>query len=935
MASVTQTIPQFSLGMSEQPDNLKFPGQVTEIVNAIPDVTRGLFKRPGAKRIGTSPLANVQSGGSWFHYFRDETEGSYIGQVAADGQVRVWRCSDGTQMTTAYGTGGQTAIQNYLATSTPENLQFLTINDTTFVSNRDTTNSNTLVGQTGTTTARPDAHFAMLELLRTENGRQYGIDVFRTADVTTLTRATRIKISADTLFEGDGSGSCPGIGTQVFSVDSGSKKNLIFRINALGQQGVSPNYSADSDGPDGDNYQCSYQREVVLLHGGEGWAVGDTVTVTLDSAKGGGGTTKAAAQTTDATYTIRVEEIESTQVNATISSNGDGLIRPEPTPFDAQTAVTADTIIGGIIADLPSGVTGKHIGNGIYLSSTNSFTVNVVENDLMRVMQSSVNDVQNLPNQCKHGYIVRVANALRSEEDDYYLKFEGQNDKDGSGSWTECALPGMTTTLTNMPLVIQRTGTTTFTVKQFTYGARDVGDTFTNPMPSFVGKRINKVLFFRNRLALLAGENVVTSRPGTLGEPNFFIETALTVSVADPVDISAASMFPSDLFDGIEINAGLLIFSTNQQFLLASDDTVFNPDTAKLRSIATFNYNENMPPISLGTTIAYIDNSGKFSRFNEMANSAREGEPNIIEVSKVVPTLLPKDIDLITNSRENAIVLIGKTGTDVVFGYKYFQTADKRVQAAWFKWKLNNPLTYHFIINDEYFFLDSDYYLQSIKLVQADSDPSIVQDNVEFLLHVDNHTTVSGGSYSAATNLTTFSSVSWLSSVTTPNHDLVVIDTNTNSARVGRYAKPTVSGTNFTLPGDWSSATLTIGYIYPYQVKIPTLYPTKIDGSRATADVNSSLVLHRVKFHFGKVGLYETTLERVGKTDYTEVYESTELDEYDASDAPYLEEFIKTIPVYEKNTNVEITLKSSHPAPATLRSMSWEGDYSPKYYRRV
>ena len=66
-------------------------------------------------------------------------------------------------MTTAYGTGGQTAIQNYLATSTPENLQFLTINDTTFVNNRDTTNSNTLVGETGTTPARPDAHFAMLE----------------------------------------------------------------------------------------------------------------------------------------------------------------------------------------------------------------------------------------------------------------------------------------------------------------------------------------------------------------------------------------------------------------------------------------------------------------------------------------------------------------------------------------------------------------------------------------------------------------------------------------------------------------------------------------------------------------------------------------------------------------------------------------------------
>ena len=923
MASITQTIPQYSLGMSEQPDQLKFPGQVSEVTNAIPDITNGLFKRPGAKRIGTDALSSVQSGGSWFHYFRDETEGSYIGQVAADGQVRVWRCSDGTLMTTAYGTGGQTAIQNYLATSTPENLQFLTINDTTFVTNRDTTNSNTLVGSTGTTDATPDAHFGFVELLRTENGRQYGININNGTTVTTVTRATRIKIQSDTLDESDGTGHCPGIGTQVFSVDSGSKKNLIFRINTLGQQAVSPNYSASSNGPGGSNYRCSYNREVVLLHGGEGWVTGDTATVTLDSAS------------TSYNYTIRVEDHESTDVNATVSSNGDGLIRPEPTPFDADTAVTADTIIGGIIAELPSGVTGKHIGTGIYLSSSNPFSVEVVEEDLMRCFQASVNDVQNLPNQCKHGYIVKISNSRMSDEDDYYLRFDGANNRDGVGSWSECAKAGIAKTLTNMPLVIQRTATTTFTVKQFTYQDRRVGDDTTNPMPSFVGARINKVLFFRNRLALLSGENVITSRPGTLGTPDFFAETALTVSASDPVDISAASMFPSELFDGIETNTGLVVFSTNQQFLLASDDTVFNPDTAKLRSISTFNYNETLPPISLGTTIAYVDNSGKFSRFNEMANIRREGEPAIVEVTKVVPTLLPKDIDLLTNSRENSVILLGKTGSDEIFGYKYFQVSEKRQQAAWFKWKLNNPLIYHFIINDEYFFLDSDYYLQSIKLVQTETDPSIVQDTVDFLLHVDNYTTVSGGSFSAATNLTTFSSVSWLSTVTTPNHDLVVIDTNTNSARVGRYAKPTVSGTNFTLPGDWSSATLTIGYIYPYEVKFPTFYATRQEGQNNRADINSSLVLHRLKFHFGKIGLYETTLERVGKTDYTEVYESTELDEYNASDAPYLEEFIKTVPVYEKNTNVDVTLRSSHPAPATLRAVSWEGDYSPKYYKRV
>ena len=964
MAGITQTIPSFVSGISEQPDHLKFQGQLTDIVNAIPDLTLGLYKRPGSKRIGTTPLPNVQSGGSWFHYYRDESEGSYIGQVAADGQVRVWRCSDGQQMTTGYGTGGQTAIQNYLATSEPENLQFLTINDTTFVCSRDSSNANTLIGTTGTTDARPEPHCAMIELIRTENGRQYGINIFdssSTGNLTTVKRATKIKITGNSYDESDGTGHCPGIGTEVFAVSakgfygasenithvknsSGTtittgKDNLTFRCTALGQQGVSPNYDANSTGPGGDNYRCSYNLEVTLLHGGEGWDVGDVVRVIPESADEAASVTTNNNNTTgsQAYLDITVTEIETTQVKATLTNNGDGLIRPAPTPFDADTAVTADTILAGITAELPSGITAKVIGPGIYLSSNTPFNVEIAEEDLMRVFQKSVNDVTRLPNMCRHGYIVKVSNARMSDEDDYYLRFSGENQLDGAGSWSECAEPGIAKTLTNMPLVIQRTAATTFTVRQFTYQDRRVGDDNTNPMPTFVGKRINKVLFFRNRLALLAGENVILSRPGSLGTPDFFIESALTVSASDPIDISAASMFPSDIFDGIEINAGLLVFSTNQQFLLSTDDTVLNPDTAKLRSVSTFNYNKDIPPISLGTTVSYVDNSGKFSRLNEMANTAREGEPDVVEISKLVPTLLPKNIDLLTNSRENSIILLGKTNSDVVFGYKYLAIGEQRQQQAWFRWKLNNPLLYHFIINDEYFFLDTDNFLQSIKLVQADDDPIITQDDVNYQIHLDNHTTVSNGVYNPDTNLTTFTNQSdWIDQVTTPNYALALIDLNTNSTRLARYALPTViNGDDFTVPGDWSTGSFTIGYLYEYLVKFPRIYPKKVQGDKSFADVNSSLIVHRLKLHFGKIGLYETTLTRLGKADYTEVYESSLLDEYEASDAPYLDEFIKTIPVYEKNHNVDITLKSSHPAPATLRAMAWEGDYSPLFYKRA
>ena len=269
---------------------------------------------------------------------------------------------------------------------------------------------------------------------------------------------------------------------------------------------------------------------------------------------------------------------------------------------------------------------------------------------------------------------------------------------------------------------------------------------------------------------------------------------------------------------------------------------------------------------------------------------------------------------------------MGKENSDTVFGYKYFNIGDKRQQAAWFKWKFNNPLLYHFIINDEYFFVDSDNFLQCIKIIQSDLEPSITQDDVNYLIHLDNRVSISGGVYDSNTQLTTFSNVTWIPNVTTPNYDLVLVDTNEDAARVGRYAKVTMvqnSTTSFTVPGNWSSATLNIGYLYEYLVEFPQIFPVKTTGEVTRADINSSLILHRLKFHFGKIGLYETNLKRLGKSDYPDVYDSALLNEYQVSDAPYLEEHIQTIPIYEKNENVEITLKSSHPAPATLRALSW------------
>ena len=52
MTAITQRIPDFFGGINEAPDQYKGQGQVRDAVNCIPDLTRGLYKRPGAKRVG-------------------------------------------------------------------------------------------------------------------------------------------------------------------------------------------------------------------------------------------------------------------------------------------------------------------------------------------------------------------------------------------------------------------------------------------------------------------------------------------------------------------------------------------------------------------------------------------------------------------------------------------------------------------------------------------------------------------------------------------------------------------------------------------------------------------------------------------------------------------------------------------------------------------
>ena len=119
-------------------------------------------------------------------------------------------------------------------------------------------------------------------------------------------------------------------------------------------------------------------------------------------------------------------------------------------------------------------------------------------------------------------------------------------------------------------------------------------------------------------------------------------------------------------------------------------------------------------------------------------------------------------------------------------------------------------------------------------------------------------------------------------------------------------------------------------------VTLPTIYYVQQKGERFEADTRGNTILHRVKLAFGPVGVYETTLTRVGRTDYTELHEVTPANNYLANTTGVFDDnIIRTIPIYDRNINATLTIKSTHPAPATIHNYMWEGTYNNNFYQRV
>lgn len=734
MASINQRIPNFLGGVSQQPDKIKFPGQLRVCDNAVPDITFGLKKRPPAEFIGK--LTNANTTGHWYDILRDGDE-KYIVQITpsltGSMPIRVWDIADGTEKSLTNSSGD--SIFSYLSGATsPYSVQ--TIQDYTLIAN-----PNKTIGTTGTTDApilNGDYSFARLDTIAYNT--EYVLYTGSAPTPNTYYRVTSIKVDViqggslngatfddsneDGRFAGSivwsftGGQNVTTTGAQVggTNITEGIEGSLQVNAQSFIQDNIATYQASGSSGTPTtsgngadfigytQDYDTRYTATVTLKNGGiiktsnTNTAQGLFIDVALEGQ----------------TYRISVEAVEEVTTYDGVSNIAYHKTPRNPSEGYLSMATILKGLASSVNSSLPN-VSAEVIGSGLFLNGTGADGVNFLGgavNENMSVIGQKAQDITRLPAMCKQGYVAQISNTADLDTDDYYVKFFADNGSSGVGSWEETVRPhnfssnsdpmvkGLDPATMPHALINNRNGTFTFVKLDLStansqgnenyWKDRQVGDDVSNPFPSFNGQTIQELFFHRNRFGIISNEQVVLSQPG--GYFNFFIVSAIAASDDNPIDITVSDIKPAFVNHTLPIQKGLMLFSDNAQFILFTESDIFSPKTARLKKIASYECDASIDPVDLGTSVLFTSNVSAYARAFEATVVDDDVPPSIIEQTRVVPEFLPKDITKSTNSAAIGITSYGKKGDDQVYHYKYYNAGNKREQSAWYSWTLTGTM---------------------------------------------------------------------------------------------------------------------------------------------------------------------------------------------------------------------------------------------------
>jgi hypothetical protein len=639
---------------------------------------------------------------------------------------------------------------------------------------------------------------------------------------------------------------------------------------------------------------------------------------------------------------------------------------PPTAPATAPT-VNIGIVTAGISAAITSGFATKTIiDNTIYLTFSSDTDVSgfagIAGKDL-RVFQDSIDTFARLPEQAKHGQVVKINNTS-ADKDDFYLKFVADNGTSGKGFWEETIAPNVSTGINEatMPIALIRTSTSplaftaTFLDGSVTVNSlpllwepRLVGDNDSNSHPTFVDNTIQDVFLFNNRLGFLTEDNVSMSQAGDYY--NFYHKSATTLTAADPIDLSCASVKPAIIRSVVPITQGLLLFSDSQQFLMEAENGAWTPANCSIRTLANYECDRYLKPVDLGSTVLYVSRNQSWSRAFEIFTRGQRESPTVTETTKIVPEWMPQGITDTVGSAQNGLWVASSRTTKYLYLHRYYEQGEERALASWVRWLLPSNVIHTAIQSDVLYILTSGtegYTVTQHKLVLAPSTGGLINSlgntvdpHLDSWCEVTDVTMVSptpptAPSYSNVTDVTKVYLPTYFNTTKPIRFVVGLLKGGSPGTESGYTNVATLAsdggGTYFNIPGDVSGNYIYVGYEYNMELTLPRYYYSM---GQQGVDFTAVTTTSRMAFYTGLGGEIYFSIRDRSRPEWSSIGGSRIADFYQAGTSPFRDAFVYKVPIYQRPDNYTMKVTSNTPFPVSLVSMQWEGQYSPGFYRRA
>ena len=541
-----------------------------------------------------------------------------------------------------------------------------------------------------------------------------------------------------------------------------------------------------------------------------------------------------------------------------------------------------------------------------------------------QLMNSFVYQVQTfnkLPASAPDGYIVEVTGESGKTGDNYWVKYSGSGQV-----WKEIAKPAIIAGVdaATMPHALVRASDGQFDWTQLTWNTRVCGDDETNPMPSFMGDKINDVFFFRNRLGFLSGENVILSR--TSKYFNFFPASVSTLSDDDPIDVAISHNRVSILKYAVPFSEQLLLWSDQAQFVMSSSG-ILSSKTVELDLTTEFDVSDGARPHGIGRGVYFAAPRASFTSLKRYyAIQDISNVKSAEDVSAHVPSYLPNTVFSIQGSgTENFVSLISNGRPGNLYIYKFLYLDETLQQQAFSHWDFADGVS-----------ILASASIGSYMYLILDRPEGIMMERVEFTqntidiamepyrTYMDQKKLIQIGAYDADLNTSSVTIESILGGL--PNATSVFYTIDAQGVTL-RHEGPWPSGSKISFNGNRAGEYIVFGreYTFTYEFSKFLIKQTADDGSTSTEDIGR-LQLRRAWLNYEFSGAFEINVNN-GSTEFVYAMSGGRLGTQMVLGELSLGTGQFKFPVTGNATAQSVTITSSNPNPLNIIGCGWEGNY--------